>query len=236
MSDWTREDVRGTLRVLPFMWDYMLEGVEGEVEQRVGVLRERAESRLDAIERPDDPQARTVIEAALDDLSEAGRVVADSGAVAPMKGVVAGVYRSSGGVPKQPVAAAAVGTRGLEGDRQHDRRNHGRPWQALCLWSTEVIEALQAEGHPIGPGSAGENLTLSGLEWEAMRPGLRLRMGEVLAEITAPALPCATNARWFLGGDFMRMDHGRHPGSSRWYASVLQPGPVRPGDHVIIEP
>ena len=96
--------------------------------------------------------------------------------------------------PKRAVKVAEVGDRGLVGDRQADRRNHGRPLQALCLWSTEVIEALQAEGHPIEPGAAGENMTISGIDWPTLRTGVQLLIGDVLAEVSAYATPCAKNA------------------------------------------
>ena len=55
-------------------------------------------------------------------------------------------------MPKQAVDSAEVGLGGHDGDRQRTRKHHGRPWQALCLWSSEVIADLAAEGHPIGPG------------------------------------------------------------------------------------
>jgi MOSC domain-containing protein YiiM len=151
-------------------------------------------------------------------------------------GAVAQISTSDGGVPKRPVDAAAVGRRGVAGDRQAARKHHGRPFQALCLWSAEVIDALRAEGHPIGPGLAGENLTLSGIDWCTIRPGVRLRIGEVLAEVSAWSTPCQKNAPWFADRDFRRMDHDLHPGWSRAYAWVRRPGTVRTGDEVVVEP
>lgn len=170
-------------------------------------------------------------------LSDVGRGIHALGVGAPRQvGVVSQINVSGGGVPKRPVDEAAVGHRGLAGDRQAARQHHGRPLQALCLWSTEVIDALRAEGHPIVPGLAGENLTLGGLDWATIRPGVRLRLGTVLAEVSAYATPCKKNAGWFADGDFNRMDHDRHPGWSRAYAWVREPGTVRTGDEVIVEP
>lgn len=48
----------------------------------------------------------------------------------------------------------------------------------------ELIEELRSEGHPIAPGTIGENLTLAGLPWKEMRPGVRLEVGDVLKEGT----------------------------------------------------
>lgn len=170
-------------------------------------------------------------------LSDVGRAIHALGAGAPRQvGAVAQINVSRGGVPKRRIDEAEVGHRGLVGDRQASRQHHGRPLQALCLWSTEVIDALRAEGHPIGPGSAGENLTLSGLDWATIRPGVQLRIGTVLAEISAYATPCNKNAEWFVERDFNRMDHDRYPGWSRTYAWVREPGVVRTGDEVVVEP
>lgn len=182
--------------------------------------------------------ARTELhDAVAEDVHDAGRAVAAAGEGVPDHvGAVASVNVSDGGVPKRPVDVAAIGPRGLVTDAQSNRRHHGKPMQAVCLYSAEVIAALQEEGHPIAAGAAGENLTVRGLDWAALRPGVLLRVGSALLETSAPAVPCAKNAAWFVDGDVRRMDHDRHPGWSRWYAWVRQPGEVRPGDAVAVEP
>lgn len=140
---------------------------------------------------------------------------------------------SPGGVPKLPVSEAIIGPLGVEGDGHNDKRNHGGPDRALCLYSFEVIEALAAEGHPIAPGNTGENVTISGLNWPAVIPGVRLRLGsDVLVEVTAYTTPCDTNIAYFKDGDFTRMGQKQHPGWSRVYARVLSGGTIRPGDSV----
>src|SRR5919106_5851951 len=140
---------------------------------------------------------------------------------------------SNGGVPKKPIPRAEVTKYGVVGDAHNDKVHHGGPERALCLFSLEVIEAFRSEGHPIEPGSAGENLTISGMDWADMVPGTRIAIGEeVVAEITSYTSPCATNAGWFKGGDFTRMLQSRHPGESRVYARVTRQGTVVTGDEV----
>lgn len=151
-----------------------------------------------------------------------------------MPGRVHQINVSAGGVPKLPVEQAHFSVEGVEGDAHADTIHHGGPDRAVCLYSQEVVESLQAEGHPIHPGAAGENLTLSGLDWSAVRPGVRLRVGSVLLEVTQPTSPCRKNARWFIDGKFNRMHDAKHPGWSRMYARVLEEGPVRTGDPVEI--
>ena len=170
-------------------------------------------------------------------LMDIGRGLHRLGAGAPTHaGRVAQLSASGGGVPKLPIDEAIVGHRGVEGDQQAARKHHGRPLQALCLWSADVIAKLQAEGHPIQAGSAGENVTVEGIDWASLRPGARLRIGTVLAELSAWATPCKKNAAWFVNRDFNRMDHERHPGWSRAYAWVREPGTIRTGDEVVVEP
>jgi len=151
-------------------------------------------------------------------------------------GVVVQVNASDGGVPKHAVPEGWVSPSGLAGDHQAERLHHGRPFQALCLWSLEVIEELAADGHPIAPGAAGENVTLSGLDWSTLRPGALLRVDDVLAELSFPAIPCAKQTRWFSDGDFQRISHTRNPHLARWYAWVREAGVVRPGATVVLQP
>lgn len=143
---------------------------------------------------------------------------------------------SDGGVPKLPASEVRITVDGVAGDRQRNREVHGGVDQAVCLFSLEVIEALQAEGHFIKPGSSGENLTVAGLDWAQLTPGDRLRIGDaVVLEIVKYTAPCKSNAQWFTGGDFSRISQKKHPGWSRLYARVLAEGVVRPGDKVVVE-
>lgn len=88
-----------------------------------------------------------------------------------------------GGVPKHPVDSAFLRKEGVEGDRQNDLKHHGGPNRAVCIFSSEVIEYLRSEGHPIEAGSVGENLTISGLDWNLIHPGSQLNVGDALIEI-----------------------------------------------------
>lgn len=149
------------------------------------------------------------------------------------KAMIAQVNVSGGGVPKKPVKQAVVGELGIAGDYQANSRSHGGVERALCLYAEEVIAAVRAEGHPIAPGTAGENITTRGLDWSLVQPGARFRLGgEVVIEITRFTTPCKTIRGSFEGGDFNRIHHRLHPGWSRAYARVLQGGVIQPGDAV----
>jgi MOSC domain-containing protein YiiM len=141
-----------------------------------------------------------------------------------------------GGVPKHRVPSAEITATGVAGDKQRDRRHHGGPTRAVSLYSYDHIQTLQAEGHPIAPGSTGENLTIGGLDWPALQVGDRLRIGEhVQIEITNYAVPCMNIIESFADGTITRISQKVHPGWSRLYARVLEAGVVREGDAVALE-
>jgi len=151
-----------------------------------------------------------------------------------MQGVLESINVSRGGVPKTSVFEALVTEEGVSGDRQRDLRFHGGPDRAVSLFSFEIIEALQLDGHPITPGSAGENLTVSGLDWAALGPGTEIHIGPVRLLLTGFASPCEKISGSFLDGDMTRLSQKRHAGRSRLYARVLTGGVIRPGDAVIV--
>ena len=149
-------------------------------------------------------------------------------------GIIRSINVSDGGVPKLPRARAVIRRNGVDGDRQRNQAIHGGPDRAVCLYSLDLIEALQSEGHPIAPGAIGENLTISGLPWTAMTPGVRVDVGEVSLELTSYADPCRNIVHAFLQGQILRVSARRHPGWSRVYARVLEEGTVAVGDTVTI--
>src|SRR5215471_15695958 len=116
-----------------------------------------------------------------------------------MTGLIVQINISTGGVPKHPVPRARVLRSGIEGDAHRDTEHHGGPDRALCLYSLEQIEALQAEGHPVEPGVLGENLTIAGFDWTRVEPEAFFRLGdEVLIQITRFTSPCVNVRAAFL--------------------------------------
>lgn len=151
-----------------------------------------------------------------------------------MSGRIHQISVSPGGVPKRAVERVRITRDGLEGDWQNDRKHHGGPDRAVCLLALEVIERLRAEGHPISPGAAGENLTVAGVDWPAIVPGVVLVIGDapdaVELEVVSYTQPCSTIRAAFRDLKFKRIDQDLHPGESRVYARVRREGLVRVGD------
>jgi MOSC domain-containing protein YiiM len=152
-----------------------------------------------------------------------------------MTGRIFQINTSRGGVPKRSVESAIVEADGITIDRQNDLRHHGGPERAVCLFALERILALQEEGHPIYPGSTGENITTVGVDPARLVPGTRLRLGRnATVEILSYVTPCRNIAASFIDSDFMRISEKAHAGWSRVYAAVLEPGEIRPGDGIVL--
>ncbi len=150
-----------------------------------------------------------------------------------MSGRIHQLSRSPGGVPKRAVDDVMLLVSGLEGDWQRNRKYHGGPDRAVCLFPRELLTSLRADGHPISPGSAGENITTEGVDWSMIVPGVQLELGDTaVIEIVSYTAPCRTIRAAFADEDFTRISQKLHPGNSRVYARVLTEGTVHRGAEI----
>src|SRR5882672_4048818 len=113
-----------------------------------------------------------------------------------MKGTLIQVNISKGGMPKSPVLQARVTLEGVEGDWQINRKHHGGPDRAVCLFSTELYDRLRSLGIDLTPGSVGENFTTTGLDLHKLAKGDCLKVGDCIIEITKVRVPCANLRKW----------------------------------------
>lgn len=219
----TQTDAKRTVMYADEIFDLYAEGRKAEVIEHLRPPRPTGDLERD-------------LAAAWSAWTSAGPAMRAAGQLpARAEGVVEQLSASSGGLPKLPIDPAEIDWAGVVGDRQATRLHHGRAWQALCIWSSEVIDEFRNDGHPLAPGRAGENITIRGLPWQEVRAGVRLQIGTVLCEVSAYALPCNSNKPWFIDGNFELMHHERGP-VSRVYATVLQPGVIAVGDKAVLEP
>lgn len=144
-------------------------------------------------------------------------------------GRVESINVSGGGVPKSGRLEAWISRNGVYGDSQANRKLHGGPERAVCIFAVERIEALQREGHPIGFGTTGENLTVSGVDWDLVVPGTVWAAGHSVLEIASYTAPCKTIRDSFSDKRYKRISEKINPGWSRVYARVIKEGRVRVG-------
>ena len=237
--EFTREDARNTLLAAPKILAQMSEGRNGAIDHLQTYVGQLLDGLV--VENMNDSEISSTLPTIWAAVSGATPTLRALGHIpSPQNGILVQLNASHGGVPKKAIDGAYVGWKGIEGDRQATRKHHGRPFQALCLWSAEVMETLRAEGHQIFPGSAGENITVSGINWSDVRPGTRVRIGEVLCDISSYAVPCNQLAHLFVDKDFKRIHHDRdlknRTASCRVYATVVERGEIAPGDPITFEP
>lgn len=135
-----------------------------------------------------------------------------------------------------------VGVEGVAGDGHAHPAIHGGPVKAVLLITSEGIDELKAEGFPLYAGALGENITTAGLDRRTVRLGQRYRLGEVIIEITKMRQPCDQLNPYGEGIHKAVFDGEVKAGniaSPRWglagfYASVIQPGTLRPGDTITL--
>jgi MOSC domain-containing protein YiiM len=140
------------------------------------------------------------------------------------------------GIFKQPVAGPVrVTALGLEGDFIASTKHHGGPDQAVYVYGGgDTAWWAEQLGRELVPGTFGENLTIGELESARFAIGDRLQVGEVLLEVTAPRIPCATFAARMGDPEFVRkFRQAERPGL---YCRVLLAGSIRAGVAVSLEP
>jgi MOSC domain-containing protein YiiM len=143
-----------------------------------------------------------------------------------MKGTLVQLNVSSGGMPKLPVDCARATKDGVEGDWQKNRKYHGGPDRAVCIYSVELYDWLREQAIDLKYGSVGENFTTEGLDLNQLQKGDRLRVGGCLIEITNVRIPCASLKKW--DADLPELIVGR----SGWVAKVIEEAVVKPGDAI----
>ena len=134
----------------------------------------------------------------------------------------------TGGV-KSPVPRARLRKSGFEGDGQGDRRNHGGPDKAVCVYSAVHYPHWQRMlGRRLEPGAFSENLTVSRIREARVCVGDVFRAGEAVVQVSTPRTPCDKVAgkngekqlcKWISGS-----------GYTGFYMRVLEEGLVQRGD------
>ncbi|MEO7060255.1 MAG: MOSC domain-containing protein [Lapillicoccus sp.] len=148
--------------------------------------------------------------------------------MALQRSVVTAIHLAPGTrLPTKSVASVeAEAGKGLVGDRYHGSRH-----RHVTLQSEQDLAAGAADlGSPIEPGLTRRNITIDGGPIPT-KPGLRVRVGDVVLEVVRQAAPCRL------------LDDGIGPGAARALHDrggtvfrLLTSGPIRVGDVVDLDP
>lgn len=108
---------------------------------------------------------------------------------------------------------------GLEGDA-----HAGFMHRQVSLLALESIEKMQKMGLDVHPGDFAENLTTQGLELPSLPIGTKLKIGDVLMEVSQIGKECHTRCNiYYQAGDCVMPKEGI-------FAIVLTGGQVAVGD------
>jgi MOSC domain-containing protein YiiM len=159
-----------------------------------------------------------------------------------MIGVVVQVSISPGGMPNHPIDEGHLTETGIIGDGWRHPAFHGTPKRAILLITSQGVDQLAAQGFPVYYGALGENITTSGLDRRSLRIGQRFQAGEAVIELTEVRFPCGTLSVYGTGIQAAIYDARTQAGDaaspvwgmSGFYASVTEPGIVRPGDSIVL--
>ncbi len=122
---------------------------------------------------------------------------------------------------------------GLVGDKVH-QPYHGGPDAALCVHPMAHYnfwrERFQIE---LKPGHLGENLVVEAIEDQDVCVGDIVKIGSARIQVSAPRVPCETQARRAGRADWVRLTIREN--RTGFYVRVLEPGELRAGDAWIVE-
>ncbi len=124
-------------------------------------------------------------------------------------------------------------TEGFPEDGQADRKHHGGPDKAVCVYCAAHYEAWENElGENLPDAAFGENFTVSGLSENDISIGDVIEVGTALCQVTQPRQPCKTLAARLGRQNMVKLvvDSGR----TGFYLRVLKEGRVRAGDSFVI--
>ncbi len=151
------------------------------------------------------------------------------------------------GIDKRPVDVLTVadpgpmrivdgaGVSGVEGDHVGDGRFHGGWDRAVYAYSREELDIwAEALDRELPDGHFGENLTTRGLDVDAAEVGDRWHVGTAVLEVRWARQPCATFAVWMDEPGWVKrfLAHGR----TGALLSVVEPGEIRAGDPIRVDP
>lgn len=134
---------------------------------------------------------------------------------------------------KQPVHQPVfLSYRGLQGDCQADRKEHGGPDRALNQypaehypdWALRFPDAAER----LRPGAFAENLASIGITEEDVCIGDTFRIGTAVVQVTQPRMPCwkLAHVNGLKTLPRAMVDSGR----SGWLCRVLEEGEITAGD------
>lgn len=122
---------------------------------------------------------------------------------------------------------------GIESDEQGDKKYHGGPEQALCVYLDESYKywTKYKERH-VESGCFGENLVLSQLKEDDVHIGDVYKIGDITVQVSQPRQPCS---RLGFRNDWPEMVViSRNSKLTGFYLRVIEEGYIKPDDEITL--
>jgi len=136
------------------------------------------------------------------------------------------------GLPKIKVDNTMITLSGIKGDYNNFRKikKNNDPNMSILILCMDVIDELNKEGWPVKPGDLGENITITGINYDDLAPKQKYYIDSALIEITLICDPCSSlKVLPYIGNkrinDFIKTMMNRRG----WYAKVLKVGKIKQG-------
>jgi len=129
------------------------------------------------------------------------------------------------GMRKKPVKEAEIITdHGIKGDAHASSAWH----RQISLLALESIKKMQDLGLKVNPGDFAENITTEGIDLIKLPIGTRMKIGDVVAEVSQIGKECHTRcAIYYQAGDCVMPKEGI-------FIKVLNGGKIRVGDEISV--
>ena len=114
-------------------------------------------------------------------------------------------------------------------DDQVAQSYHGGADAAICVHLCDHYRFWNERYRlDLKPGGVGENFVLDGITEDEIFAGDIIRTGAALLQVSGPRVPCANQARHVGRSDWVKLTIREN--RTGFYARVLEPGTVFPGD------
>ena len=136
------------------------------------------------------------------------------------------------GICKETIEEAFLTVDGFKNDDVADKRHHGGPDRAICMYPHEHYAQWNNEFECVLPSAAfGENITASGMTESEVCIGDVFTLGDAVIQVTQGRIPCSTIDQR-LG--FPVMKHMIQTGFTGYLCRVLKEGLVRSDDRIAL--
>lgn len=148
-----------------------------------------------------------------------------------------GKYVESGFVKVPVTDTVWLSQTNLSGDEQADKRVHGGPEKAVCVYPLEHYSYWEARlGRELSKAAFGENFTTEGIMESGTCIGDIFRVGDhnqaAIVQVSQPRRPCfKLGARYRIPELVLWV---QETGLTGFYCRVLREGEVRAGDEIIL--